>query len=82
MSAAFDRIKAGLTKALAHANGAPSAVREHGVDIHLIRAEGDYKAALRIASKLVDIDPAPGTPNGDRLDALATLIEKYEAKVT
>ena len=45
-----------------------------------IHTEADYKAALAITSKLVDKDPKPGTPDGNRLDALATLIEAYEAK--
>ena len=42
MSAAFDRIKAGLTEALAHAKGQPSAVREHRVnrvDVRELRAQ-------------------------------------------
>jgi HTH-type transcriptional regulator/antitoxin HigA len=50
------------------------------MNIHPIRTEADYKAALRVVSKLVDLDPALGTPDGDRLDVLATLIEAYEAK--
>jgi HTH-type transcriptional regulator / antitoxin HigA len=45
-----------------------------------IRTKADYKAALAVASKLVDKDPAPGTLDGDRLDLLTTLIEAYEAK--
>jgi putative transcriptional regulator len=42
MSAAFNSIKAGLTEALAHAKGEPSAVREHrvrGVDVRELRAQ-------------------------------------------
>ena len=42
MSAAFDRIKAGLTEALAHAKGQPSAAREHRVnrvDVRQLRAK-------------------------------------------
>lgn len=42
MSAAFNSIKAGLTEALAHAKGQPSAVREHRVnrvDVRELRAQ-------------------------------------------
>lgn len=28
----------------------------------------------------MDADPDPGTPDGDRLDILATLVQAYEAK--
>ncbi len=37
-------------------------------------------AALREASILVDKDPSPDTPEGERLEALSTLIEAYERK--
>ena len=37
MSAAFESIKAGLTEALAHAKGKPTAVREHRVDLVDVR---------------------------------------------
>ncbi|RQQ88700.1 transcriptional regulator [Burkholderia stagnalis] len=49
------------------------------MEIRPIHNERDYKDALRIVSALVDADPAPGTPDGDRLEVLATLIERYEA---
>ncbi len=49
------------------------------MDIHPIRTKADYKAALALASTLVDKDPKAGTPDGDRLDVLATLIQAYEA---
>jgi HTH-type transcriptional regulator / antitoxin HigA len=48
--------------------------------IQPIRTKADYKAALAIVSKLVDKDPAPGTPEGDQLDVLGTLIEAFEAE--
>jgi HTH-type transcriptional regulator/antitoxin HigA len=41
--------------------------------------DADYQAALKELSALVDADPQPGTPDGDRLDRLATLVEAYEA---
>ena len=50
------------------------------MNVHPIRTKADYKTALAIVSKLVDKDPLPGTPDGDRLDVLATLVEAFEAK--
>lgn len=48
------------------------------LDIPPIRTEADYKAVLRAASLLIETDPEPGTPEGDRLNTLVTLIEAYE----
>lgn len=48
--------------------------------IRPIRTEEDHKAALAEVARLMDIDPAPGTPAGDILDVLATLVENYEDK--
>jgi putative transcriptional regulator len=42
MNTAFDSIKAGLTEALAHAKGQPTAIREHRidrVDVRQLRAQ-------------------------------------------
>jgi HTH-type transcriptional regulator / antitoxin HigA len=50
------------------------------MNITPIHTAADYKAALRMVSKLVDLDPAPGTPDGDRLDIMATLVAAYEAR--
>lgn len=50
------------------------------MDIRPIHTEADYKATLREISTLMDADPDPGTPEGDRLDILATLVQAYEAK--
>ncbi len=41
-----------------------------------IRSENDYEANLARLEEL--IDAAPGTPEGDELEVLATLIERYE----
>ena len=49
------------------------------MEIRAIHTEDDYAAALRAASHLVDLDPEVGTPDGDHLEILATLIERYEA---
>jgi len=48
------------------------------MDIHPIRSSKDYEAALRTVARLMDDDPEPGSPEGDALDILATLIEAYE----
>ncbi|WP_415750447.1 helix-turn-helix domain-containing protein [Burkholderia sp. BCC1993] len=50
------------------------------MDIHPIRTAADYKAALKAVSALVDLDPAPDTPEGDELEIMAILIERYEAE--
>jgi HTH-type transcriptional regulator/antitoxin HigA len=48
--------------------------------IQPIRNDADYKAALRQISTLMEADPEPGTPEGDRLDILVTLVKAYEAR--
>jgi HTH-type transcriptional regulator/antitoxin HigA len=53
---------------------------ENIMEITPIRTEKDYRAALRVVSALVDQDPSPETPEGERLDVLSTLIEAYERK--
>jgi HTH-type transcriptional regulator / antitoxin HigA len=50
------------------------------MEIRPIHTKADYKAALKMVSTLVDADPKPGTPDGDRLEVLGTLVEAYEAK--
>jgi hypothetical protein len=49
------------------------------MDIRLLHTEDDYRAALAEVSALVDLDPEAGTPDGDRLEILSTLVERYEA---
>lgn len=48
------------------------------MDIKPIRTEDDYRAALRAVESLMQAQH--GTPEGDKLDVLATLVEAYEAK--
>lgn len=48
------------------------------MDIKPIRTEADYQAALREVELLMTAEF--GTPDGDRLDVLVTLVEAYEAK--
>jgi HTH-type transcriptional regulator/antitoxin HigA len=50
------------------------------MEIRPIHNERDYTEALQTVSRLVDVDPEPGTPDGDRLEILATLVERYEAE--
>ncbi len=47
-------------------------------EIRPIRTEADYEAALEDVAALWGA--ASGTPDGDRLDVLATLIDAYEAR--
>jgi HTH-type transcriptional regulator/antitoxin HigA len=47
-------------------------------ELRPIRSEADYEAALAEAERLWGAEV--GTPEGDRLDVLATLIDAYEAK--
>ncbi len=50
------------------------------MDIKPVRTIRDYKAALKAISALIESDPAFGTPQGDRLDILSTLVESYEQR--
>ena len=47
------------------------------MDIRPIKTEADYQAVLAEIEQLFDAQP--DTPEGDRLDVLATLVEVYEA---
>ncbi|MEI7990505.1 MAG: transcriptional regulator [Chloroflexota bacterium] len=48
------------------------------MEIKPIHTESDYQDALNVIDKLLDAQP--GTPAGDRLDVVVTLIEAYEKK--
>lgn len=50
------------------------------MELPTLQTEADYLAVLKEISTLMDHDPDEGTPEGDRLDALATLVQVYEAK--
>ncbi|MGS1117745.1 helix-turn-helix domain-containing protein [Castellaniella sp. UC4442_H9] len=50
------------------------------MDIRPIHTDADYKAALKAVSRLMENDPDAGTPEGDLLDVLTTLVQAYEAK--
>ena len=48
------------------------------VEVNPIRTEQDYEAALAEIEGLMAA--RPGTPDGDRLDLLVTLVQAWEAK--
>lgn len=50
------------------------------MNIKPIHTRADHKAALKLVSRLVDLDPARGTPDGDLLEIMSVLIAAYEAK--
>lgn len=50
------------------------------MDIRPIRTEADYEAVLEEIALLMRDDPMLGTPEGDRLDVLTTLVQAYEAQ--
>ena len=50
------------------------------MQVHAIRSEADYRAMLARVSKLIDLDPAPDTPEGEALEVLGTLVQAYEAR--
>jgi HTH-type transcriptional regulator / antitoxin HigA len=47
------------------------------MEIKPIRSEADHEAALKEIEALVNSQP--GTPEGDRMDVLVTLVQAYEA---
>ena len=48
--------------------------------IRPIRTETDYDAALEEIERYFEDEPKPGTPEADRFDLLALLVEDYERK--
>lgn len=48
------------------------------MEIKPIKTAADYSAALQALDELMSAEL--GTPKGDHLDVLATLVEAYEAK--
>lgn len=44
------------------------------------RSERDYDVALEEIERYFESEPKPGTPEGDRFDLLALVIEDYERK--
>jgi HTH-type transcriptional regulator/antitoxin HigA len=50
------------------------------MDVRPIRSEQDYKAMLAVVSDLIDLDPAPDSPEGERLEVLGLLVQAWEEK--
>ena len=48
------------------------------MQIRPIKTKADHRAALKEIERLMDAKP--GSPAGDRLDVLATLVEHYESQ--
>jgi len=48
--------------------------------IRPLRSEVDYDAALEEIERYFELEPQPGTPEADRFDLLALIIEDYERK--
>jgi HTH-type transcriptional regulator / antitoxin HigA len=48
------------------------------MNVRRIENDETYRDALRTVSMLVDLDPAPGSPDGARLAALVRWVEQYE----
>jgi len=48
--------------------------------IRPLRSETDYDAALEEIERYFESEPRPGTPEADRFDLLALVIEDYEKK--
>jgi HTH-type transcriptional regulator/antitoxin HigA len=53
---------------------------ERKMSVRPIRSEADHRVALAEVSALMDRDPDLGTPEGDRLEVLVTLVQAYESK--
>jgi HTH-type transcriptional regulator / antitoxin HigA len=47
-------------------------------NIRPIKTDGDYHWAIEEITRYFENQPEPGSPDGDRFDVLATLIEAYE----
>jgi HTH-type transcriptional regulator/antitoxin HigA len=56
----------------------PKSSEARAMKIRPIRSKADHRAALKEVERLWDA--APGTPDGDRVEILVTLIEAYEAR--
>jgi HTH-type transcriptional regulator/antitoxin HigA len=47
------------------------------MEIKPIKTQKDYRSALKVVSRLIDMAPAPNTPEGDHLELLGTLVEAW-----
>ena len=53
-------------------------MKRHAIQVHPIRSEADYDAALERIDALMGAKP--GSAEGDELDVLVTLVDAYEEK--
>ncbi len=53
-------------------------MKKHAIQVHPIRSEADYDAALERIDALMGAKP--GSAEGDELDVLVTLVDAYEEK--
>lgn len=51
------------------------------MDVRPIKTETDYDWALKEIERYFDEEPEPGSPESQRFDVLASLIEHYESQV-
>ncbi|MGQ0484283.1 MAG: transcriptional regulator [Hyphomicrobiales bacterium] len=58
----------------------PADVNAMMMDVRAIRTEADYDWALREIARYFDAEPVSGSPEAERFDVLAALIEVYEAR--
>ena len=57
-----------------------SFAEEIKMEPRVIKSESEYKIAIAEVERLIALDPEPATPDAERLDLLAMLIEAYEKK--
>ena len=58
-----------------------SKISEDGtMDLKVIKTDSEYSSALEDFGRLIDLDPAPGSMDADKLDLLALLVRDYESK--
>jgi len=50
------------------------------MNVRAIRSDADCRAMLAQVSDLIDLDPAPETPEGERLEVLSPLVEAWESE--
>jgi HTH-type transcriptional regulator/antitoxin HigA len=50
------------------------------MEIKIIKTDDEYEAALAELERLIDRDPDPNTPDGDRLELLVLVIGEYETE--
>ncbi|WP_309143711.1 MULTISPECIES: XRE family transcriptional regulator [unclassified Bradyrhizobium] len=48
------------------------------MDVRPLHNEHDYDWAIREVSRYFEVEPTPGTPDGDRFEVLSSLIKEYE----